>query len=82
MSIWTSLIALLRPKAGVNTPAYPGSRREALDEQARQPHREDHSDIGREARLRRHRMQMRQLAIQRSQYEDYVRQAKAAISGF
>lgn len=82
MSIWTSLIALLRPKAGVNTPTYLGSRREALDEQAREPHREDHSDIGGEARLRRRRMLMRQLAARRSQYEDYVRQAKAAITGF
>lgn len=82
MSIWTSLTALLRPKAGVNTPTHPGSRREAVDVRVQEPHREDHSDIGGEARLRRHRMLMRQLAARRSQYEDYVRQAKAAISGF
>lgn len=36
MNIWRWLLALFCPKAGTNSPAYPESRRKALDEQARE----------------------------------------------
>ena len=47
----------------------------------KEPHGKDHSDMDYEARVQKHSIQKRRLAMWRSQYEDYIRQAKAAITG-
>jgi hypothetical protein len=59
----------------------PGDKDKEAPTEAQEPHREDHPEIAREARLQRSRLQMRQLATWRSQYEDYIRRAKAVITG-
>lgn len=59
----------------------PGDKDREAPREAQEPHREDHSKIAREARLQRRSMHLRKLAIWRSQYDDYIRQAKAAMTG-
>ena len=59
----------------------PGDKDKEAPNEAQEPHREDDREIAREARLQRRRLQMQQLALRRSQYEDYIRRAKAVITG-
>lgn len=59
----------------------PGDKDKEAPNEAQELHREDHPEIAREARLQRRSQHMRRFAIWRSKYDDYIRQAKAAITG-